>query len=244
MVETLGASAHVWFCRVIAAPNPDHVARWAKLLDTVELARWQRYRRAEDRHLFLVAHAFLRTILSRYAEVAPSHWQFCQGEHGRPKLVAPGLGFDLRFNLSHTHGLVAVVVNQDIDCGVDVEPLDRDVDIELVARQNFAIREQADVMAHSGEDRKRRFLELWTLKESYLKARGLGLSLPLAKFAMTVADPVSIAFEPPIDDNSAIWQFHLFRPTAAHQLAVALRRGKSADRSIVVREAYLPGEKP
>jgi 4'-phosphopantetheinyl transferase len=244
MVETLGASAHVWFCRVSASLSPAHVARWAELLDTVELARWQRYRRAEDRHLFLVAHAFLRTTLSRYAEVSPAHWQFCQGEHGRPKLVAPELGFDLRFNLSHTQGLVAVVVNQDIDCGIDVEPMDRDVDIDIVARRNFAIREQADVLARSGEARQRRFLELWTLKESYLKARGLGLSLPLAKFAMTVAKPVTIAFEAPINDDPAAWQFHLSRPTAAHQLAVALRRDKSSDRSIVVREACLPGENP
>jgi 4'-phosphopantetheinyl transferase len=239
VAEVLGEAVHVWLCRVDTVPDPDMLARCAQLLDAVETRRWQRYRFDKDRHLFLVGHALLRSTLSRYADVDPARWRFRLQEFGRPEVAGPQTNLDLRFNLSHTRGLAVVLVTLGTDCGVDVEPADRSVDIESLARRNFADSERTDVLARADEDQRRRFLEYWTLKESYIKARGVGLALPLTKFTMTVGDRVTIAFDPAIDDDPEDWQFHLVRPAATHQLAVAVRRGPALDRPVVVRETTM-----
>lgn len=239
MIEVPGDAVHVWLCRVDQVQGPAVLARCAAVLDDAETERWQRYRFERDRHLFLVAHGLLRFSLSRYADVAPEDWRFALGDHGRPELAGAMAGLDLRFNLSHTQGLAAVLVNRSLDCGVDVEALGRQVDVPNLARHSFHPAEYADVMAQAPSERRARFFAYWTLKEAYIKARGMGLALPLGAFAMTLGEPVSVAFEPPLDDNSAHWQFQLLRPTAEHQLAVAIKRGRSADRRVVVREGAL-----
>ncbi len=243
MPEALSDAVHVWLCRVDQTLDPAGLARCAAVLDASETARWQRYHFERDRHLFLVAHGLLRLTLSRYADVPPERWRFSLGVHGRPELAEPLAGSvvpaDLRFNLSHTHGLVAVLVNRSLDCGVDVEVVGREVDVPSLARHSFHAAECADVMAQLPSERQARFFAYWTLKEAYIKARGMGLALPLSAFAMQLGEPVSVAFEPPLEDDPAHWQFQLLRPTAEHQLALAIKRGAAADRQVVVREVAL-----
>lgn len=243
MPEVLGDAVHVWLYRVDKAPDPAVLARCAAVLDASETARWQRYHFERDRHLFLVAHGLLRHTLSRYADVPPERWRFTLGAHGRPELAEPPPGSDvpsdLRFNLSHTQGLVAVLVNRGLDCGVDVEVVGREVDVPSLARHSFHAVECADVMAQAPSERQARFFAYWTLKEAYIKARGMGLALPLGAFAMRLGESVSVAFEPPLEDDAAHWQFQLLRPTAQHQLALAIKRGVAADREVVVREVAL-----
>ena len=75
-------------------------------LDPVENTRWRRLLRSEDRDLFLLSHGFLREVLAGYLEVAPAAVAFSVGEHGKPAVEG------LEFNMSHTQGLVGVVVDR------------------------------------------------------------------------------------------------------------------------------------
>lgn len=239
MIESLPADeAHVWLCRTEQPPDPATLARCEAVLDQGERARWQRYRLAEARTQFVLAHGLTRFTLSRYAAVAPADWRFTIGEYGRPEVANPAPSLPLRFNLSHTPGLIALLVTRALDCGVDVENRQREVDIELLARRVFAPSEAADVMAQpAGEPRRRRFFAYWTLKESYIKARGMGLALPLKRFAFRLDSPTTIAFEAPIVDDPATWQFE--RSDVAHdfQLAVALQTPTPGAIHVVTREA-------
>jgi 4'-phosphopantetheinyl transferase len=85
--------------------------------------------------------------------------------------------------------------------------------------------------------RPRRFYEYWTLKESYIKARRLGLSLPLDRFAFDLDSErvARISFLPPIEDDASRWQFTLLTPTKRHLVAVGLR-DQLPDLRIVTRE--------
>lgn len=251
-VEALGDAAHLWLCRIDDVRDPAVLARCAALLDEVEAARWQRYRSERDRHLFLVSHGLLRLTLSRYAAVQPQDFRFVLGPHGRPELTeSHGLG--LRFNLSHARGLAVVLVNRHLDCGVDVEAVGRKVDVPTLACHSFHPSERDDVMAQPPQEQVRRFFEYWTLKEAYIKARGMGLALPLKAFAMQLTAPVTVRFEPagsegprsdgpladeaPGDepDDPACWQLQLLRPSAEYQVALAIRRGHAPDRQVMVR---------
>jgi 4'-phosphopantetheinyl transferase len=216
------------------------LARCAQVVNADELARAERYLADKDRHLSLIAHAQLRRILSRYADVAAQQWRFVRGEKGRPELAEGQTGRPLRFNLSHTQGLLAVVVSLGIDCGIDVEALDRQVDVESLAKRQFAAAECADVLALQGADRQRRFFEYWTLKEGYIKAIGQGLATPLKAFCLQIAEPIKITFDAPLSDDPSAWQFALARPFGSHQLALALRTGDAPERMLRIRQMALP----
>ena len=74
----------------------------------------------------------------------------------------------------------ARVRNEEV--GIDVERFDRRCDMEAIARRYFSALEIQELMSLGMGDRPARFLEYWTLKEAYVKARGLGLSIPLDSF--------------------------------------------------------------
>src|SRR5262249_1633095 len=140
-------------------------------------------------------------------DCAPRDLRFVtDGPGGRPELAASHP--PLRFNLSHTHGLVACVVAR-AACGVDVESLGT-ADHDELAPSVLAPTELADYRALPDTERRERLLEIWTLKESYLKGIGLGLSRPLDSVAFT-----DFGTEPRCNDPA--WRFRSARVTARHR---------------------------
>ena len=126
----------------------------------------------------------MRTALSYGRRVAAQDWQFSVNAHGKPAIErASEQDCGLHFNLSNSLGLVVCLVAEDVEVGVDVEPFERAEQILKLAPKVFSAAEQAQLaMLHEAE-KLDRALSLWTLKESYIKARGMGLSLPLDKFS-------------------------------------------------------------
>jgi 4'-phosphopantetheinyl transferase len=201
---------------------------YERLLTAEERQRAQRFLQVADRERFVIGRALARTMLSsHYADVRPADWPFQIDERGRPHLVArPSGAPDLRFNLSHTPGLVACAVTVGREVGVDVEEIGRRLVHDTIPERFFSAREVADLRAHPDPEQRVLFFDYWTLKESYIKARGLGLALPLGQFLFicTPGRAPAIEFAPELHDDPASWQFAQFWPTAEHRMAVAVRR--------------------
>ena len=227
-MDTLGGlEADLWLHEVDDDVPPERRTRWLALLSQEERAHHERLKFSHDRALYLEAHAMLRTVLSFYAEVRPKDWRFERNEHGRPE-IAPELRAivpPLRFNLSHTPGLAAVLVTRTVDCGVDVE-LVRPMDDPVAFSGRFFSPEEIVHLAMApDEEQNERFFAYWTLKESYIKARGMGLALPLDQFTFDwngAGKNVSIGFGPGIDDDPRNWQFGWGKHADDHAVAVAL----------------------
>lgn len=220
------AEVHVWTAVPDQVSEPAARARCEAMLSADERARMQRFHFERDRQIYLVAHALVRTALSRYATCAPAAWAFTANEHGRPEIAPGTCTRPLRFNLSHTRGLVAVAIALERDLGVDVEHLyPRSFDLD-VAEHFFAPTEVAALAAQPADARRDRFFAYWTLKESYIKARGMGLALPLDQFAFDLdrGDEITLTVDPRLEDDGRAWWFHQRRVTPEHRLAVALRR--------------------
>ena len=152
--------------------------RW-DLLDDGERIRARRFRFESDRRDYVAAHALLRLALSRTAPIDPAQWLFVADANGKPMVAGPTHGAAVAISLSHTRGIVACGIGSGIAVGVDVErirQIDRSVEL---AREFFSPREVNALERLDSGSRCRRFLELWTLKESYAKAVGLGLRMPL-----------------------------------------------------------------
>jgi 4'-phosphopantetheinyl transferase len=208
----------------------DRRERYLAILSTDEKQRLARLLSKAHQELFLLAHGLLRTQLSKCAEVDPAAWQFRIAAHGRPEIAAPTSA--LRFNLSHTAGLAACAVADGRDVGIDVEDITRERSRGLAERV-FSRREQNSLRDLPAQERARGFFELWTLKEAYLKARGLGLAIPLGAFSFyrDAAGDWRIEFgasegEAPnqarCEDDPHRWTFRSWRVGARHQAALAV----------------------
>lgn len=156
---------------------------------------------AEQRSLaepkLLATRILVRTVLSRYARVGPAEWQFSVGKLGKPRIRSPQITPALHFNLAHTPGLVACIVSSaHAMVGVDVKRIGRAGNALEIAKSYFATSELRDLQARSGEDRARRFVQYWTLKESFAKARGVGLTMPLDHACFQIRpNGIDVAFD-------------------------------------------------
>jgi 4'-phosphopantetheinyl transferase len=220
---------HVWYA-VTERLAESALAEARDLLSPAERARCDRFRFDRDRRDFAAAHALLRQALTVHEGAPASPWSFEEGVHGKP-FLAPGQSA-LEFNLAHTHGLVACVLTHVGPVGVDVESLDRAVNGDDIAERYFSPSEIAGLQELAGVERSRRFIELWTLKEAYLKAIGAGLSNPLNDFGFELQGSSALVFNAPPGVARADWQFALFAPSPSHRLAVAVRSEREIDYAV------------
>lgn len=229
--------AFAWYSRVGELNDAALLAAYEAILSGAERQRHESFHFAEDRKLYLVAHALLRTTLSRFAAVQPQEWEFSGGEFERPEIAGAAPSDRIRFNLSHTSGLTVCVITRNAAVGIDVECLDRRVDCTSIAQHYFAPQEARDLAARSGAERDVRFLEYWTLKESFVKARGGGLSIPLDSFHLHNQDGAWRICFADGNLNPAEWQFQCLRPTANHVLSIAIHRPGQPDYLISCEES-------
>lgn len=212
--------------------------RYAALLTADEHARQARFRFARDQRRFLVTRALVRTILSRYAAVRPEDWRFSDGPRGRPAIAAPPTAPALEFNISHSADLVLLGVTSGRALGIDTESIAaRAADIEGLDRY-FAPEESAALLALPPGERRRRFFELWTLKESYIKARGMGLAIALDafRFELTGERGLALHMRPDLGDSPGEWRLWQLALRGDYLAAVCAARGEDASPRITVRE--------
>ncbi|MFO0755660.1 MAG: 4'-phosphopantetheinyl transferase superfamily protein [Byssovorax sp.] len=229
--------AHLFYVLEDQVKEPLLLARYEALLAPEERARRDRYRFDKNKHEYLLTRALCRTVLSRYMPVPPAAWTFSANAHGCPSVATPEAARFLRFNLTNTSGLVACLVARDRDVGVDVEDTERHGETVQIADRFFSPSEVAELKAQPPGRQRARFFDYWTLKEAYIKARGMGLAIPLDHFSYLLAEgrPIGIAFAPELPDDPASWQFAQHRPTPRHLISLAIRRRDEPDLRIVVR---------
>lgn len=218
------STAHLWYF-----PEGDRrdwvgIAGSRAVLSDAELRRNARFHFEEDRRRDLATRVLVRETLSRYWPVAPAAWRFRVGESGKPEVAWPAEAGFLRFNLSHTAGLVVCIVAANRDVGIDVEDLERSLKIDAIARRFFSQPENRALARLPAPSRRLRFFQYWTLKEAYLKARGVGISEALDTFYFRTRErPIRLAGCDGRADPDQ-WHFELHRPTRRHVLSLALRR--------------------
>ncbi|UXY16201.1 4'-phosphopantetheinyl transferase superfamily protein [Chitiniphilus purpureus] len=197
------------------------------LLSEAERQQAARFHFADDRKRYLATRALVRTVLSRYAPVAPTDWVFTANAYGRPQIdPCHGEAAGLHFNLSHTQGLIVLGVARHGALGVDVEHLHARQVSPGLGERFFSPAEAAALAAVPPAQRQARFFEYWTFKEAYIKARGMGLSIPLDRFGFDYPHEhaVQLTIDPALGDDAQRWQFWQFRPTPDHLLAICTER--------------------
>ncbi len=174
----------------------------------------------------VVSRILVRQALSEFAAgIPPERWTLSAEASGRPVVSGPERGLGLSFSLSHTDDRVACLVAFGAEVGVDIEPIDRQLDSGRMARRYFAKVEADAIEALSPDRRSRAFVEWWTLKESWVKARGLALAQHLDRVCFApdgAGRPGRFCPDDSLGADSDDWQFVQLR-VGAHVVAVALR---------------------
>lgn len=178
----------------------------------------------------------VRHVLSRHVPaVRPSGWQFISNSYGKPQ-VANELPEPIYFNLSHSGDYLIVAISHDAPLGVDIEGIDPEFSIEDIIECCFAPTEQADLASKSACERHRYFAGLWSLKEAYGKALGIGLGVGLDAVAFHI-DKMGLVTSS-LDNGDENWTFHLYELKERYQVALAIQSGMrfGDDHVLVVRD--------
>ncbi len=210
---------HLFFAQPerLLASAPQH-GRW---LSQEERERAERFRQPGHGLQYRATRTLVRGVLGGLLGLPPEALDFDVQAHGRP-VLRPGTG-TLDFNTSRSRAWVALVVTSGPACGVDVEDTSRTVDVLGIARA-FAPAERILLEASQGEERQRRFFQLWTLKEATLKALGTGLTLSLGACAFQLEpSPPRVVFGGGLQESADGWCFQLRSPDSHHLVAVAVR---------------------
>jgi 4'-phosphopantetheinyl transferase len=144
--------------------------------------RAKRFLRHEDACRSVAGEALARYCIGQREKVPARGIFFTLNEHGKPGVDLPG---KTQFNVSHSGSWVVCAVDNGT-VGVDVERI-HGVDFEI-SKRFFGPAEHEDLALLSGEAKKERFFDYWTVKESYIKAIGSGLSHPLKSFSIFFKD--------------------------------------------------------
>ena len=204
------------------APWPQLAAACA-ILSTEELERHDRLSRTDARRDYALAHALMRTSLSQYFEVDPGIWEFSPDPKGKPVLTTR-VNPPVSVSLSHTRGLVACAIATGAEVGVDAERTDITFDPIEVASRFFTRDEQRQLERGTAIERNSRFVDLWTLKEAYAKATGLGIGAGLSRIGFDLNGSAIRLSEPRLNED---WEFRLVDIAPHYRVGIAINGAQS-----------------
>jgi medium-chain acyl-[acyl-carrier-protein] hydrolase len=176
-------AVHVW--RASLERSDDELTALEHTLSADERSRADRFCFPRDRRHYIAGRGILRALLARYLRCDPAALQFHYNPQGKPSL-ASGVTDPLRFNVSHSHGVAVYGITRGREIGIDVEQVRGEVAVDQLAERFFSPREVAALRALPASERRDAFFRIWARKEAYLKATGLGLSLPLDCFDVSL----------------------------------------------------------
>lgn len=157
----------------------ERLTRLCSLIDLDKKCKIEKMINEKDVIRTLIGEILIRTIIAE--ELGIKNIKFHKNQYGKPYLIDHP---KFNFNISHSGNFVTCVVD-DKPIGIDIEEL-RYIEYEDIAEGFFTISEFCYIIKQNLNSQLSKFYELWTLKESYIKCCGQGLSIPLKSFSVEI----------------------------------------------------------
>lgn len=138
----------------------------------------KRYKKYKDSLRSLIANILLNIILAKEADIKIDEMSFYKNEFGKPYLRNTD---NIYFNISHSYDWIVLAIDN-MPIGIDIEKV-KDVNLG-VAKRFFTYDEYKYIISLEKEKRVDSFYKIWTLKESYIKYKGLALYIALKSFSI------------------------------------------------------------
>jgi 4'-phosphopantetheinyl transferase len=228
----------LWLARC-GDPDEMLLRRYRGLLSREEEVVSRRFHFDRDCRRYVITRAMVRTVLSQYAPTPPAAWRFACNAYGRPQIANDGdTEQALSFNVAHSHDLILLGVTCVNRLGVDVEWLSARGTALEVAERFFGSDEIAALKSLPRDRQISRFLDYWTLKESFVKAQGVGLSMSLGSVEFDLSHDAIIGFRfmglP--DELATDWRFWQLHPAPGYTAAVSVRLMSDIEPTLSLRE--------
>lgn len=177
----------------------------------------------KDRKHYILTHGLLRIILARYLDQEPYQIHYTYSIYGKPGLKNNQDDRMLSFNMSHSAGTAIYAVTRNRNIGIDIERIVKDFPCEEIAERFFSPREYNELLkVKAGFLRERAFFSCWTRKEAYIKARGVGFSMPLDEFDVSVSQNMPVQLIVDREDRNEKSQWTLMNINSAPGYVSAL----------------------
>jgi len=214
---------HVW--RAGLELPSSQLQRLRGILSNDELDRANRFSFEMDRQRFIAARGTLRSILSHYTAIDPSHLRFSYNQYGKPFLAPEFDSYLLNLNLSHSESVALYAITRNMEIGVDVERVRSDIEYEEIAKRFFSVNEVGMLRTIPTEKKLEAFYHCWTRKEAYIKAHGKGLSLPLDSFDVSLApgEPAMLLMTKDEPQECSLWTLLDLKPGPGYVGALAVK---------------------
>lgn len=175
---------HIWL--VPLNITDAFLQRLEKLLSRDERERAARFKFEKHRKHFIAARGQLRLLLAAYIGQEADQLCFSYNRFGKPSLEKSSSSQPMQFNISHSHEFALMAFHPEWELGVDIEWMKPDFDGLHLVKRFFSQNEQKQMEEVPDALKKEAFFNGWTRKEAYIKARGRGLNIPLAKFSVSL----------------------------------------------------------
>ncbi|WP_459500588.1 4'-phosphopantetheinyl transferase family protein [Bacillus sp. C1] len=156
----------------------DQLCLW---IDLEKKCKIEKFINQKDSVRTLIGEILIRTIIAAELKIKNKDIKFQKNEYGKPSLKEYP---EFHFNISHSGDFVVCAID-DKPIGIDIEEI-RHIEYEEIARNFFTLNEFEYIMKQNLNDGLSKFYEIWTLKESYIKCCGQGLSIPLKSFSFEI----------------------------------------------------------
>lgn len=159
---------------------PDFIHLFLNNISPEKRQKLAKFRHKADLYRSLLGDILIRVIISGQTAVNSRDIHFVANAYGKPFLQN---GPAISFNLSHSGNWAAAIFGRGHHClGIDIEKI---VPFPIDDMQScFTKTENEQLLSKTGRDQLDYFFQLWTLKESCVKAIGKGLSIPLTNFSL------------------------------------------------------------
>ena len=235
LVQSLGPKEiHLWLFR----PTPQDQTLKKEdynVLSDVEITKIFRVKSNKNRNNSLKSRSFARNLLSRYIGCEPSDINIKTNKFGKPYISDNKNS--IKFNISHCNDFIICGLSKNMEIGCDIESLDKPESIFRIADRFFSDSETKYLSNLESNERKQKIIELWTLKESLIKAAGKGLRIPLNSFSFDLdrgsKQNIPVSFNNK-ELNKFKWSSSLINVSDKYKTSVTLRYlpSKFTDHSI------------
>lgn len=142
-----------------------------------------KFHNRKDKIRTLIGEILIRTIIGVKLRIRNECITFEKNQYGKPYLREYS---NFHFNISHSGDYVVCAVD-DKPVGIDIEE-EKHIEYKEIARKFFTVHEIDYINKQDKEIQLSKFYEIWTLKESFIKCCGRGLSMPLNSFYIQIDD--------------------------------------------------------
>ncbi len=200
-----------------------------EMLDDVEYRRYANFKFEPSKVTFLAGRTQLKQMLAHYLGVGIEHINFRYNEFGKPELNKP---WKIAFNVSHSGDKLVIGISRSHNLGIDIEQVKPSRDILSIAKSFFANNEYALLEKLPEKDQILAFYKLWSLKESYIKAKSQGLAIDLCDFEFafeSIHQSIHLDFSNKLGDDPSHWHFHsIFIENNSYALSLASEHTEQA----------------